>query len=105
MSLNYYLPRKGIMAVGASPVGGGRAWVVIDNGTKYHLPPAILWLLRGRLAIMSYDGGPKRGRVIEERAAGLLDDDILIGSDGPASVGVLRKMRGLGADDREATGW
>lgn len=100
MSLAYYQPRKGIVAIGILP-NTGRPWARLDSGVRYFVPIELLWLLRGRLAILSYDGGPKRGRMIEERVRGLLDDDVLIGRSGPAPVGVLRRMRGLGADDRE----
>lgn len=104
MSLAYYLPRKGIIAVGTLP-NSGKPWVKLDSGARYFVTTELLWLMRGRLAILSYDGGPKRGRVIEERAKGLLDDDVLIGRGGPAPVGVLRRMRGMGMDGEGTIEW
>lgn len=105
MGLAYYLPRKGIMAVEILHDIDGRARVTTDAGHRYVVRPGLLWLLRGKLAILSYNGGPKRGRVIEERAKGLLDDDILIGRDGAAPVGVLRKLRGFGMNDTGSIEW
>jgi len=105
VSLPYYLPRKGVLSVEQIPGPGQRARVTTDIGNSYLVRPGLLWLLRGRLAILTYYGGPKRGRVVEERIAGLLDDDVLIGRDGPAPVGVLRMMRGMGLNDGGTIEW
>lgn len=104
MGLAYYLPRRGIAKIEPMLDPSWKVRVITDGGSRYLVTPGLLWLLRGRLAIISYNGGPRRGYVIEERVKGLLDDDVLIGRDGPAPVGVLRTIRGLGSSDGEVVG-